>query len=220
MFFCLDDETGEILWEKRIGIGDRLRASPVYAEGVVACGSLYEDGGADVQKVNAWDVNSEESLWTIQLNSSGKMLNGPSGCAGEGIMFFTGGGEIRPREGEIIVIAPRTGEILWRTSKAYASQTGTPSYRDGKIYLPGAYKLPIPCLSAQKGEIGVIGFEPTASCSQSRGPRVPNYCNYKVLRFTNVLTCTHTCTESPQISKKQGGISIWGKSNQSTYERQ
>jgi hypothetical protein len=29
MFFCLDNETGEILWEKPIGIGDRLRASHV-----------------------------------------------------------------------------------------------------------------------------------------------------------------------------------------------
>jgi len=153
MFFCLDDETGEILWEKPIGIGDRLRASPVYAGGVVAYGSLYKDGEADVQKVNAWDAKSGESLWTIQLNSSGKMLNGPSGCAGDGTMFFTGGGETRPREGETIAIAPRTGKILWRTNKAYASQTGTPSYRDGRIYLPGAYKLPISCLSAQKGEI-------------------------------------------------------------------
>ena len=153
MFFCLDDETGEILWEKPIGIGDRLRASPVYAAGVVAYGSLYEESKRAVQKVDAWDANSGESLWTIQLNSSGKMLNGPSGCAGEGIMFFTGGGETDPREGETIAIVPRTGEILWRTSKAYASQTGTPSYRDGKIYLPGAYKLPISCISAQKGEI-------------------------------------------------------------------
>jgi outer membrane protein assembly factor BamB len=152
-FFCLDDETGEILWEKPIGIGDRLRASPVYAAGVVAYGSLYKDGETDVQKVNAWDADSGESLWTIQLNSSGKMLNGPSGCAGDGTMFFTGGGETDPREGETIALAPRTGKILWRTNKAYASQTGTPSYRDGRIYLPGAYKLPISCLSAQKGEI-------------------------------------------------------------------
>jgi len=48
---------------------------------------------------------------------------------------------------------PRTGKILWRTNEAYASQTGTPSYKDGRIYLPGAYKLPISCLSAQNGEI-------------------------------------------------------------------
>lgn len=153
IFFCLDDETGEILWEKPIGIGDRLRASPVYAEGVVAYGSLYQDGKTTVQKVNAWDANTGESLWTIQLNSSGEMLNGPSGCASDDTMFFTGGGETEPRTGETIAIAPRTGDILWRTNKAYASQTGTPSYRDGKIYLPGAYKLPISCLSAQKGEI-------------------------------------------------------------------
>ncbi|MCH7686165.1 MAG: PQQ-binding-like beta-propeller repeat protein, partial [Planctomycetes bacterium] len=39
--YCLDGRTGEILWENRIGIGDRLRASPVFADGVVAFGSLY-----------------------------------------------------------------------------------------------------------------------------------------------------------------------------------
>ena len=68
-------------------------------------------------------------------------------------MYFTGGGESSVRTGETMAIAPRTGEVLWRTSEAYASQTGTPSYRDGRIYLPGAYKLPMFCLAAHDGRV-------------------------------------------------------------------
>jgi outer membrane protein assembly factor BamB len=87
------------------------------------------------------------------MATSGKMLNGPAGCAGDGFMFFTGGGETEPRTGETVAIVPRTGKVIWRTSQAYASQTGTPAYRDGRLYLCGAYKLPVTCLSTDTGEI-------------------------------------------------------------------
>ena len=52
-----------------------------------------------------------------------------------------------------MAIVPRSGRILWRTSEAYASQTGTPSYQDGRLYLPGAYKLPMFCLTARDGSV-------------------------------------------------------------------
>jgi outer membrane protein assembly factor BamB len=153
MIFCLDGENGDIVWQHEIGIGDRLRVSPVYVDGVVAYGSYYPDENPPVQKIEAWDASSGKELWKINVRSSGKILNGPSGCVGENVMYFTGGGEDVVRTGETIAIVPRTGKILWRTDKAYAAQTGTPSYRDGKIYLPGAYKLPMFCLNADNGEI-------------------------------------------------------------------
>ncbi len=42
LLVCLDQATGELLWERTIGRGDWLRASPVFADGVVAYGSKYE----------------------------------------------------------------------------------------------------------------------------------------------------------------------------------
>ena len=68
-------------------------------------------------------------------------------------MFFTGGGESPRATGETIAIVPRSGRIVWRTAKAFASQTGTPAFQDGRLYLPGAYRLPLTCLSALDGRI-------------------------------------------------------------------
>ena len=162
VLYCLDGETGEIVWENQIGIGDRLRASPVYADGVVAFGSLYHPqhppavGHPELaigQAIDAWDAETGRHLWQIDFRSQGTFLNGPAGCSGDGIMFFAGGGENRGGTGETMAVAPRTGEILWRTSQAYASQTGTPSYQDGRVYLPGTYKLPVACLSASDGSL-------------------------------------------------------------------
>jgi outer membrane protein assembly factor BamB len=100
--------------------------------------------------VDAWDADTGRRLWQIKINGRGEYLEGPAGCAGEGLMFFTGGGS---EAGETLAIVPKTGKILWRTSKAYASQSGTPSYQDGKVYLPGICRLPISCLSAADGKI-------------------------------------------------------------------
>jgi outer membrane protein assembly factor BamB len=153
-FYCLDLETGDMVWSREIGVGDRLRCSPTYADGVVAYGSLYDHlSGSPRQIVEAWDADSGRSLWRIALNSSGELLNGPAGCAGNGLMYFTGGGETEPRTGETIAVVPWTGEVMWRTNKAYASQTGTPAYRDGKLYLSGAYQQPVTCLSADTGAV-------------------------------------------------------------------
>ncbi|MCH8993098.1 MAG: PQQ-binding-like beta-propeller repeat protein, partial [Acidobacteria bacterium] len=65
MLYCLSGETGDIQWQAPIGIGDRLRNSPVYSNGVVAFGSLYKEGvpptffaGAEAigQAIDAWDA--------------------------------------------------------------------------------------------------------------------------------------------------------------------
>ena len=158
--FCLSGETGELIWRASIGIGDRLRASPIYCDGVVAFGSLYKEGDPPTffsgqhavgQAVDAWDATSGKPLWRVKIASDGKVLNGPAGCAGAGVMFFTGGGEGNRDRGETIAIDPRTGGVLWR-SEVFASQTGTPSYQDGRLYLPGTYQRPLRCLAAATGK--------------------------------------------------------------------
>ena len=105
------------------------------------------------QAVDAWDADTGRHLWRIKFRSSGTFLNGPAGCAGDNMMFFAGGGESKGGKGETVAIVPRTGKILWRTGKAFASQTGTPAFQDGKVYLPGTYRLPLACLSADDGRI-------------------------------------------------------------------
>ena len=159
--YCLDGETGEIEWKAPIGIGDRLRASPVYCNGVVAFGSLYKEGlpptffpgdEAMGQAIDAWDAVSGELLWRLDFNSKGTFLNGPAGCSSDEMMFFTGGGEGRRDTGETIAVKPRTGEVVWRSSQ-FASQTGTPSYQRGRVYLPGTFHRPVACLDANGGHV-------------------------------------------------------------------
>jgi outer membrane protein assembly factor BamB len=157
--YCLSGETGEIEWQATLGIGDRLRASPVYHNGVVAFGSLYKEGARPTfvaaddaigQAIDAWDSATGKRLWQVVLRSSGKFLNGPAGCAGNGVFYFTGGGEGPRDTGETIAIEPTSGRVLWR-SPEFASQTGTPSYHEGHVYLPGTYHRPVACLDAPSG---------------------------------------------------------------------
>ena len=145
-----------------MGIGDRLRVSPVYADGVVAFGSLYQKGNPPTfhrsaeavgQVIDAWDADTGQPLWRVKLNSEGKFLNGPAGCTGDGLFVFTGGGENKGAMGETVAIEPRTGKVRWRTAEAFASQTGTPSFQDSKVYLPGTYRQPLACLSAADGRL-------------------------------------------------------------------
>jgi outer membrane protein assembly factor BamB len=161
--YCLSEETGEVQWQQPIGIGDRLRASPVYCQGVIAFGSLYPSAGspanggdgteerAEGQVIDAWDAHSGERLWQLTLSTSGQFLNGPAGCASETEMYFTAGGEGRNDRGETVAVEPRTGKVLWQ-SPHFASQTGVPSYRDGRLYLPGTYRQPLVCLDSATGQ--------------------------------------------------------------------
>jgi len=160
--YCLDGETGRILWQRPIGIGDRLRASPVFADGVVAFGSLYQEGESPTfcrpeeavgQAIDAWDADTGRPLWRVALESDGKYLNGPAGCVGDGLFFFTGGGENSGDTGETVAIEPRTGKIRWRAAGVFASQTGTPSFQASKLYLPGTFHQPLACLSAADGRV-------------------------------------------------------------------
>ena len=60
---CLDQTDGRLLWERPIGRGDWLRASPLFADGVVAYGSKYEtprDATILVGAGNAWRVSRED----------------------------------------------------------------------------------------------------------------------------------------------------------------
>jgi outer membrane protein assembly factor BamB len=103
--------------------------------------------------VDAWDADTGRRRWQVKINGRGIELEGPAGCAGEGIMFFTGGGSGGNGAGETLAIVPKTGKVLWRTDKAYASMNGTPSYQEGKVYLSGVYRLPMSCLSAADGRV-------------------------------------------------------------------
>jgi len=51
--------------------------------------------------------------------------------------------------------------------------------------------------------MGGTGLEPVTSCVSSRRIHISNCLFFKVLRFAIFLTCTSTCTESPEKRKNQ-----------------
>ncbi len=51
--------------------------------------------------------------------------------------------------------------------------------------------------------MGGTGLEPVTSCVSSRRLNISKYLYFKVLWFAILLTCTHTCTETPENIKKQ-----------------
>ena len=72
--YCLDQDSGELLWERRIGRSDWLRASPVFENGVVAYGSKYETprGARDVlDPAGSWQmrVTGEAAVGWLQPGS-------------------------------------------------------------------------------------------------------------------------------------------------------
>ena len=144
--YCLDGQTGSILWEAPMGIGDRLRASPVFADGVVAFGSLYQEGepptfhrGSEAvgQAIDAWDANTGRHLWRVKFNSSGTCLNGPAGCVGDEVMYFTGGGEMHDATGETIALVPRTGKILSAQPEGVRQSNRSLRFRATESICPG-----------------------------------------------------------------------------------
>ena len=150
--YCLDGDTGEILWMRLMGSSNWQRSSPILLDGVVAYGS-YLNGSPVVHR---WNADTGVPLPDITINGGGSYVEGPAGCAGEGLMFFTGGGSGGSKSGETMAIVPATGEIRWRTNLPWNSRTGTPVYQagePGKLYLSGAYQQKKFCLDASDGTI-------------------------------------------------------------------
>jgi len=150
--FCLDRRNGAVLWTAAIGYGSGSRAAPVTAGDVVAFGFLQGRPARSI--VKAWDAESGKTLWEVELkNSSKQRTSASSGCAAGVIMIFSGGSSGKKGSGETLAIEAATGKVIWRTSEAWASETGVPACRDGRVYLSGAQNVPMACLSVKDGKV-------------------------------------------------------------------
>jgi len=146
--FCLDQETGKTLWQQEIVQGLKSRAVPVLADGRVAFG--YVEGEPPAAVVEAWDARTGKPAWKLTLDASGKFEE-PTGCSGEGIMYFSAGGG-KGEKGETVAIEARTGNVLWRTSEAWCRGSGTPALQEGRLCLFG-WEAPMSCISASNGKV-------------------------------------------------------------------
>ena len=140
---CLDGGTGDTVWTAPIGSAKwYARGAPVLADGIVAVGSA---NGAP--RVQGFDAATGKLRWEVTLTGSGWE---PRGCLLDGVFYFTGGDRRRTGEGETVAIEPKTGRMIWRNREAHCGYRGTPSARDGRLYLIG-WDRPVVCLSARDG---------------------------------------------------------------------
>lgn len=159
--FCLEQSDGRELWRRDVGRIDSgfSKAPAIVADGVVAFASLQ---GAPLQPVvEAWDAATGEPMWTVSMTIEKaydrQRLNAPTGCAMDGVMFFSSGGKTddKPEQrypGETIAIEAKTGKVLWRTREAFTTAYSNIAARDGRLYV-FAYAGPMTCLSAKDGSV-------------------------------------------------------------------
>ena len=129
--YCLNENTGEIIWQYADGYGYR---QPFLAYGNVYCTSL----GGDVVCLNE---NSGELVWSFD-----SIPTWGSAVVHDGKVFFSviSGGNIK-------ALDAFTGEFLWTTqlTPGTPEQRSTPVYSDNKLYLStGMY---VTCVDAETG---------------------------------------------------------------------
>jgi outer membrane protein assembly factor BamB len=147
LLYCLDQETGETLWTAPLGGSSwYARGAPVPAAGRIAIGHLKGDPPASV--VEAWDAKTGAPAWEVKLEAAKAEAHG---CASGGTLVFSGGGRA-DGQGETVAIDAASGRVLWRSTEAHCGYRGTPSARDGRVFLSG-WDLPVTCVSAADGTV-------------------------------------------------------------------
>lgn len=118
-------------WAVRFPGANRARSQPTFAGGALLVGS---HGG----RIYALDERSGCALWSYQAAAEVR-----TGIVVE--PWRTGDAQARPRAffgdvlGNVYAVDARTGEGLWRQrpdDHPNATITGTPSYHDGRLYVP------------------------------------------------------------------------------------
>jgi outer membrane protein assembly factor BamB len=147
LLYCLDLSDGRTVWTAPVGSTNwYARGAPILAEGLVSFGHLKGTPPASV--VEAWDAASGKPAWELKLEVAQWESHG---CVVDGSLVYSGGSR-KDADGETVAIVPRTGRVLWRTTEGHCGYRGTPSARDGRVYLTG-WSLPIACVSAADGAL-------------------------------------------------------------------
>lgn len=125
-FFCLDQQTGELVWSADIG-GRYIweRAAPVVAGDKIAFG-FGTAGKPPGTMIQAWNTASGKPAWQVELNVAGGRSGSIGGCTDGKTMYFTAGAqkwqwqrEGERERGETVALDAATGEVRWRTHEIF-----------------------------------------------------------------------------------------------------
>ncbi len=124
--FCLDLETGAILWSAAIGgRGIWQRSSPVMVGGKVAFG-FTRKGAPPATVIQAWEADTGKPAWQVELNVAGNRAGSIAGCTDDRVMYFTAGAQAwqwkqegNTKRGEDVAVDPATGNVHWRSNEVF-----------------------------------------------------------------------------------------------------
>lgn len=131
-------------------------------------------------RIWAWSIETGEVVWEKDFSEYGRGGNDCGICLLDGKLYYSvffGYAESRKRRrglpagvnGLTACLDPKTGEVLWLTTKYYVTSKCTLSGRDGRIYI-GGYNRPsegtderhVWCLDAESGRL-IWESEPVTS---------------------------------------------------------
>jgi outer membrane protein assembly factor BamB len=126
--------------------------------------------------IKAWDLNSGEEKWTIDLSEFGFGGNDSGLCLMDDALYYSTffGYASKAKDGQpksnglTAAIEPQTGRVIWLTTQYYVTAGCTISAENGRLYL-GGYNRPndktnnryVYCLDAQNGSL-IWRSEPVA----------------------------------------------------------
>jgi outer membrane protein assembly factor BamB len=118
--------------------------------------------------IRAWDLDSGEEMWTIDLSAFGSGGNDSGLCLMDDTLYYSTffGYASRTKDGKpkshglTAAIEPETGRVIWLTTKYYVTAGCTISAENGRLYL-GGYNPPnektnnryVYCLDARAGSL-------------------------------------------------------------------
>ncbi len=173
---CLDASTGELLWEAPFtGSPSWNRQQPP-----IACGDLviylFSTGKYTARQwlfehqstfgfpkdqkplLRAWNIHTGEEVWTRDFSEHGAGGDDAGMCLLDGTLYYSCYFDNKEPQGVTAAIEPKTGRVLWLTTK-YAVHAGCGvSGNDGRLYLGGYNPIMgkvnrIWCLDARDGSL-------------------------------------------------------------------
>jgi outer membrane protein assembly factor BamB len=137
--------------------------------------------------LRAWDLDSGKVVWEKDFSEFGRGGNDVGLCLMDGTLYYstffgyaTQAKDGKPKaQGFTAALEPRTGHVIWQTTRYYVTAGCTMSGENGRLYL-GGYNIPVAdtktrhvwCLDAKDGSL-IWQSEPVAKAVNvvTVGPR-------------------------------------------------
>ncbi|NQT39024.1 MAG: PQQ-binding-like beta-propeller repeat protein, partial [Planctomycetes bacterium] len=173
---CLDAATGRVIWETPFtGSPSWNRQTPPQVhDGLVfypfSSGKytprtwLFEHqstfGFPEDQKplVKAWDLNTGKEVWSLDFSQHGAGGDDAGMCLMDGTLYYSCYFGAKQPSGVTAAIEPKTGKVLWKTTRHAVHAGCTVSGKDGRLYLGGYNPVEgninrVWCLDARDGSL-------------------------------------------------------------------